>query len=159
MPRVLIADDNSHLRQALKALLLRRDGWSVCGEAADGEEVVRMAAELNPDVILLDFQMPVLNGLIAAGRILRANPDMPIVFYTLHQNHFIEQQALAMGVRKVISKGDVITSLMTSIEEVVKSEAKPTGPLRIREDALGSPEVSETRSESQPDKSNGVQKN
>jgi DNA-binding NarL/FixJ family response regulator len=117
-----------------------------------------MAAELNPDVILLDFQMPELNGLIAAGRILRANPQMPIVFYTLHQNHFIEAQALALGVRKVISKGDVITSLISSIEEVLNPAAKPTGPLRIREDALAPPDGPDPRPEPNPQKPNGAQK-
>lgn len=124
MPRVLIADDNQFLRDALKAVVFdRRKNWTVCGEASDGGEAVAMAAELHPDVILLDFQMPVMNGLNAAEKILHESPSVPIVLYTLHKNSLLESQAKSLGVRTVLSKADSFSDLVASLEIILGAEA------------------------------------
>jgi DNA-binding NarL/FixJ family response regulator len=70
MARILIADDQESTRRALKTSIGTHPGWRVCGEAGDGREVVAKAAELHPDLVVLDFRMPVANG-IKAGSELR----------------------------------------------------------------------------------------
>lgn len=118
MPRVLIADDNESIRQALRGMFAG-DDWCVCGEASNGVEAVQMAATLKPDVVLLDFQMPVMNGLDAAKQIVKNHPTLPVAMYTLHQNTRFEKQAQAYGVRKVISKTDVFSALIPSLLEII----------------------------------------
>jgi CheY-like chemotaxis protein len=122
--RVLIAEDNQAIRDAVRGLL-QKDGWSVTA-AENGEIAVEMAAKINPDVVLRDFQMPVMNGLEAAARIARAHPTMPIAMYTLHENPIFQAQALASGVKKVISKSEVLTSLVQSLSEIVRPEEPST---------------------------------
>ena len=75
MPRVLIADDHTVLRHGLRLILNQADGLTVVGEAADGEEAIALALELQPDVILMDLNMPELNGLEATRQILQENPE------------------------------------------------------------------------------------
>lgn len=122
MPRVLIVDDNRVIRQALRSMF--SGGWIVCGEAENGEQAVTMAAELRPDVTLLDFQMPVMNGLDAAKKILEDNPAMPIAMYTLHQNLVFESAALAVGVRRVVSKADIFSALIPALQEMLDSDCR-----------------------------------
>ena len=74
--RILIADDSAKVREMLKALLETRTGWQVCAEAANGLESVEKAAELKPDVIILDLSMPEVDGLQAAVRIAAASPHV-----------------------------------------------------------------------------------
>lgn len=124
MPRVLIADDNQFLRDALKAVVFeKKNNWTVCGEAANGGEAVEMAAKLHPDVILLDFQMPVMNGLSAAKQILYDSPSVPIILYTLHKNALLESQAKSVGVRTVVSKAESFSDLMANLEIILGAEA------------------------------------
>ncbi|HXF13437.1 MAG TPA: response regulator transcription factor [Terriglobales bacterium] len=130
MPRVLIADDNSTLREALKNILVSRDGWVIAAEASNGAEAVELAATSEPDVILLDFQMPVMNGLDAAKKIIAKNPAIPVAMYTLHQGDFFESQAKAVGVRKVILKTDLFSALSTSLHELVDRRAGDTQQTR-----------------------------
>jgi len=95
--------------------------WSVCGEAANGLEAVQLTAKLMPDVVLMDFQMPIMNGLEAAREIARNHP-VPIAMYTMHQNPLFETQAQAFGVRRVISKTNVFTALIPSLREIVEKD-------------------------------------
>jgi DNA-binding NarL/FixJ family response regulator len=79
----LIADDRELMRTALKAIFALRPHWQVCGEASDGAEAVAKAAQLQPDIIILHFKMPLGDGIRAASEILLAMPSIPIVMYTL----------------------------------------------------------------------------
>ncbi len=120
MTRVLIADDNPGVRKALREIFLSADGgWCVCGEAANGLEAVHLVAKLKPDVVLLDFQMPVMNGLDAAREISKNDPSLPIAMYTLHESPILEKQAQAFGVRKVISQTDIFSALMPSLTDLL----------------------------------------
>lgn len=130
MPRVLIADDNEALRRAIKNLLAEDDGWIIAGEATNGAEAVELAGTTEPDVVLLDFQMPTMNGLDAAKKIVASNPSVPIAMYTLHQSEFFESQAKAAGVRKVISKTDLFSSLPSSLNKLVEESKRDPGHTR-----------------------------
>lgn len=123
MPRVLLADDSESIRKALRDVI-RREGWDVCGQASNGEEAVAMAAELAPDLVVLDFLMPTMNGLAAAEKILQANPRLPIILYTLHTDQFLEQKAQQIGLYKIVSKHDVVSELIASIESSLSDSSK-----------------------------------
>src|SRR5215831_7501779 len=130
MQTILLAEDNEALRHAVKIALQKREGWSVCGEASNGREAVEMATALRPDLVVLDFRMPVLNGLLAAAEILDARPSACIILYTLHADARLESQAKALGVRHVISKTEPFSVLLACVEELL-APASPVGPLAI----------------------------
>ncbi|MFZ3201620.1 MAG: response regulator transcription factor [Candidatus Acidiferrales bacterium] len=115
MARILIADDSEFLRTHVRAFL-QRPGWFLCGEAANGRQAVLMASQLKPDAIVLDFAMPMLNGIEAAREILKALPSVPIVLYTVYRNPHLERDAIEAGIRKVISKGEGQDALIASLQ-------------------------------------------
>src|SRR6185503_2663142 len=100
--RILIADDHEILRNGMRVLLEREPGWVVCGQATTGNDVVAMAIELKPDVILLDISMPGMNGLQAARQIRRSVPS-PIVFVSLHDTPDFEREAINAGASGFVS--------------------------------------------------------
>ncbi len=130
MPKILIADDSDDTRAFLKNALTVH-GWTVCGEASNGRQAVLRAAELKPDLIVLDFSMPMLNGVEAAREILRVTPGVAIVFFTLHKNAQLDAEALRVGVRKVVSKADGLPALLAGIDELFSPANPPVGPLGI----------------------------
>jgi DNA-binding NarL/FixJ family response regulator len=95
------------MRRSLRKLLEQRDEWSVCSEAANGREAIEKAQQSSPDVIVLDFQMPEMNGLDAAREIRRRSPQIPILMVTLHMSPQLAQQARTIGIRGACDKNDV----------------------------------------------------
>ena len=103
--RILIADDDASIRRLLRRLIESHDGWSVCGDAQDGHDAVGKAAQLNPDVIVLDLAMPQMNGLQAAREISRQTPDIPLLLLTVqHVSKELTNEALHAGFKGAISK-------------------------------------------------------
>ncbi len=82
--RILVVDDNASVRRHLRGLLEEHKGWCVCDEARDGQDAVDRFHQVQPDVIVLDFQMPELNGLEAARIITQLSPRIPILMLTLY---------------------------------------------------------------------------
>src|SRR3984885_16186680 len=82
--RILIADDHDLLRRGVKTLLQSHAGWEICGEAVTGREAVTKADQLRPDVVILDINMPDLNGVDAAKRIRRVLPETEILILSVH---------------------------------------------------------------------------
>ena len=103
MVKILIADDSTLIRPMLAAAFSAREDWTICGEAANGRQAVVLALQLRPDLIILDFFMPMLSGLQAAEQILLMMPLVPIVLYTMYDNAQMEVEAKKIGIRKVIS--------------------------------------------------------
>ena len=116
MARILIADDRESMRTALKAMFVMRPHWEICGEAEDGREAVAKATELQPDVIVLDFRMPLSDGLQAASQISESMPATPIVMYTLYKTDELEVAAKLVGARCVVAKEDGFRNLLSAIE-------------------------------------------
>ena len=116
MLRILIADDVPMVRAGLKMLLEMHKGWSVCGEAGDGQDAVQKALALTPDVILLDVSMPNLNGLQAAELIHKDLPDANIYFVTQHHSLEMARAAADAGARGYIAKVQIPTDLIPVIE-------------------------------------------
>ena len=97
--RILIADDSPTVRAGLKLLLQYHADWIVCGEAEDGQDAVKKAAELQPDVILLDISMPAMDGLSAAEIIRRDSPNCEILIVTHFESLDLARCAAQTGVR------------------------------------------------------------
>jgi DNA-binding NarL/FixJ family response regulator len=116
LTRILIADDRELMRSALKAIFALRPHWQVCGEASDGAEVVAMASQLQPDLIILDFKMPLADGIRAASEILIAMPSIPIVMYTLYKTDELESAAKLVGVRAVVAKEHGVRNLLSAVD-------------------------------------------
>ena len=102
--RILIADDHKSAIREIRTLLGANPEWEVCGEAADGQEALAKANEMHPDVLVLDFAMPLMNGLMAAQEITKVQPTVPIVLNTLYNSPQVELEAKKHGIRKVVEK-------------------------------------------------------
>jgi CheY-like chemotaxis protein len=127
--KILIADDSSSARRALKRFLESYSvQWKVCAEAADGLEAVHKAMESRPDVIIMDLQMPVMDGMSASARIAKSLPRTPILMNTVHKSGYVDSEAMKVGVRQVLAKSDP-ESLLRAIERLLGEKPKPIPPL------------------------------
>jgi len=122
--RILIADDHSLVRKVLKTTLENYSDWEGCGQATNGLEAVQKAAELRPDLIILDFAMPVMDGLGAARRILSASPSVPILIFTNYYFPSLLVEADSVGVRQVIDKGVAGNELLFAVETVLNGKGQ-----------------------------------
>jgi DNA-binding NarL/FixJ family response regulator len=116
--RILIVDDSAPVLNSVKFVLESVPDWVVGGEAHDGREAIDKVALLNPDLVLLDFSMPVMNGLDAARELSRIRPDLPIVMFT--DSPEIEREAMLCGCRRVVSKTTVLL-LISVIHDIFAS--------------------------------------
>jgi two-component system, NarL family, response regulator NreC len=117
--RVLIADDHVIVRQALR-LLLELEGLEVVGEAGDGAQAVKLAAQCTPQVALLDRLMPVLSGVEAAREIRRVSPSIGVVLLTSRTDEQGVLDALEAGIRGCVPKAHDSRELMAAIREVAR---------------------------------------
>ena len=120
--RVLVADDQPAIRKRVCLTLASRIALEACQEAADGAEAVEMARDFNPDLIILDITMPVMNGLDAARRIRQFAPETPILILTMHKSRQLMEEALRIGVRGYIVKAEAGQSLLAAVQAVLQSE-------------------------------------
>src|SRR5580658_6754650 len=114
--RVLIVDDNQDIRTAVRHLLESQNRFEICGEAVDGKDAIAKAEALNPDLIVLDLSMPVMNGMEAARILSQTKPNVPIILFTLHGDLAIQAAALKLGIRAVVSKTEMSGLLSQALE-------------------------------------------
>ncbi len=119
---VLLVDDHSLVRRGFRKILEDEPDIAVAGEAKDGEEAVRLASELKPQVIVMDCAMPGMNGLQATRRILEKNPQTLVLMLSMHPEDTLVRQALAAGARGYILKNAVDLELGAAIRRVVAGE-------------------------------------
>jgi two-component system, NarL family, response regulator NreC len=101
---ILIVDDSAQLRYALRSWIEREKDWEICGEAENGKAAVEKVKELRPDVVILDLEMPVMNGLEAGREIAQLSPDTAMVMFTMHCSEQLVKAARAVGIKEVVSK-------------------------------------------------------
>jgi DNA-binding NarL/FixJ family response regulator len=116
--RVLIADDHPLFRNGMHALLSAESGVEVAGEATSGEEAVAMAADLQPDVVLMDIQMPGLSGIEATRRILHTSPHIRVLIVTMFEDDQSVFMAMRAGARGYVLKGVRPEDMLRAIQTV-----------------------------------------
>jgi DNA-binding NarL/FixJ family response regulator len=116
---VVLADDHPILRQGLKSLL-EQQGFAVLGDASDGHEAIKLAQKHHPDVAVLDYSMPLLNGVDAAKEILQAYPRTKVIMLTVHRDDQYVLEALRAGVKGYVLKAEAATALVEAIREVCR---------------------------------------
>ncbi len=119
--RILVVDDNPSVRRYLRGVLEQHRGWRVCDEARNGQDAVDRFWKIRPDVIVLDFLMPEMNGLDAARIISRLSPATPILMVTLDLSKQLSEEARKVGVRGACGKSDV-SSLMYAVGALLRKE-------------------------------------
>jgi DNA-binding NarL/FixJ family response regulator len=117
---VLVVDDHAGWRGRLCIELQKSARWRIVGEAADGLQAVRQAQALEPDLILLDIGLPVLNGLDAARRIIAANPRSRILFLSEHRSWNVVEAACAIGARGYVCKTDGACRLVIAMDALME---------------------------------------
>jgi len=126
--RILVADDHEIVRHGLRRLLESQPEWEVCGEAESGREAVEKAVRLKPDVVILDFSMPGLNGAEAARQILKVLPRSEVIILTMHDSDHLLREALEVGVRGYVLKSDAMTDMISAVQAMLlhKSYLSPS---------------------------------
>lgn len=119
---VLIADDHLLIRQGLRNLLETQEGIKILGEAVDGIEAVNKTLEMNPDILLLDINMPRMNGIEALTAIKKENPNQKIIILTIHNSKEYIQETINRGANGYISKNADIMILKDAIVRVHQGE-------------------------------------
>lgn len=119
---VLLADDHSLVRRGFRRILEDDPSIVVVGEASDGEEAIRLAAELRPQVIVMDCAMPGTSGLVATRRILEQAPDAAILMLSMHAEDTLVRQAIAAGARGYILKSALDLDLAAAVSRVAAGE-------------------------------------
>jgi DNA-binding NarL/FixJ family response regulator len=117
--RILVADDHAVVRKGLRSILESRTGWEVCGEAVNGREAVALALSTRPDIVVMDINMPELNGLEATRQIAGALADVRILILTAHDSEQLVLGTLSSGARGFVRKADAGEDLIEAVETLL----------------------------------------
>jgi two-component system response regulator NreC len=117
MPTIILADDHPVVRQGIR-ILLERENFEIVGEAVNGIEAVRLAEKYQPDIVVLDMAMPVMNGITAVPQIRDVSPRSKVVLLTMYTEEHHVLQALRAGVKACVTKTQAVEHLISAIREV-----------------------------------------
>jgi DNA-binding NarL/FixJ family response regulator len=126
--KVLLADDHALFRRGLRSMLALEDDILIVGEAADGQEAQELAAELHPDIVLLDINMPRVTGIQAAQELRRAHPRLGIVMLTMFAEEEIVEEALAAGADGYLRKDTPFDDLVATVRATAERRAAAPVP-------------------------------
>jgi DNA-binding NarL/FixJ family response regulator len=104
------------------AILSSRPNIQICGEASNGKEAIEKARELQPDLIILDVTMPVLDGINSAKEIRKFLPEVPILFFSMHNGVYLVHEAKLAGVQGFVSKTDARATLLDAVDALAKKQ-------------------------------------
>ena len=120
--RLLFADDHEIVRRGLESLVSERPGWEVVGQASDGRQAVQLSAKLKPDIVILDFAMPILNGVETTRQILADNPETRVLILSMHESEQIVREVLEAGAQGYLLKSDAGRDLVRAIEALLDNK-------------------------------------
>lgn len=118
MPRILLVDDHAVVRRGVASIIERNGIGTVCGEAENGEEAIRKAKELKPDIVLMDISMPKMGGIEATKQIRRFAPHLKIIILTMHDSRQVAEIAKEAGADRVIDKSQAEEQLVRAVKEL-----------------------------------------
>jgi DNA-binding NarL/FixJ family response regulator len=121
--RILIADDHQVVRYGLRAILEVREGWEIVAEAADGKEAIDKAVATEPDVAIIDYSLPVMNGLEATRQIRARMPGTEVLVFTMHDSDVLVGELLAAGARAYLLKSEAKEHLVAAVESLAGHKA------------------------------------
>ena len=119
MPRVLVVDDHAVIRRGVQGILSSYPEWDLCGEADNGQDAIRLAGELAPEVVIMDVSMPGMNGLEATRIIHEVLPDTKVLLLTLHSSSEFVRSAFRAGARGYVLKSDAENELVRALNVVI----------------------------------------
>ncbi len=120
--RICLADDHEVVRKGFRALLEKQPDCEVIGEATDGQQIIKMARELNPDVVVMDVSLPNLNGIEATRQIKAQNPSIKILALSVHTRGSVAGQVIKAGATAYLPKSSTVKELMEAIHAVMKNQ-------------------------------------
>jgi len=120
--KILVADDHELMRRGVRSLLEAEAGWKVVGEANNGQELLKKAQELKPDIVVLDIGMPLLNGLEASRRLKKVLPEVKILILSMHDSEQMARAVLEAGARGYVTKADTARDLVLAIEALRRNK-------------------------------------
>lgn len=115
---MLIADDHEAIRKGVRTILQTRADVEICGEASNGSEAVQLAIQTKPALIILDLTMPVMGGFAAAKELRQLLPEIPILFYSMHDGTQLIKEAKQAGVRGFVSKSRISETLLDAVDAI-----------------------------------------
>jgi PAS domain S-box-containing protein len=120
--RILIADDHEVMRRGVRGLIEGHEEWAICGEAVEGKEVVEKYRKLNPDLVILDINMPGLTGIDAAQEIRRDNPLAKILFFSVHESPQMMREVIKAGAHGYVAKSRAGHDLVDAVRNVLEGK-------------------------------------
>jgi DNA-binding NarL/FixJ family response regulator len=114
--RILIADDHQAIRQGLRSLLGSHANWQIVGEACDGHDALRLARDTQPDIAVIDYSLPLMNGVELTRAIKRELPRTEVLVYTMHEREDLVIDVLRAGARGYVLKSDTGPHLIAAVE-------------------------------------------
>ncbi len=136
MTRILIADDHEVVRSGLRAILEAHEGWEVVAEAENGKDAIAKAVETKPDVAIIDYSLPLMNGIEATRQIRARVPEAEILIFTMHDSDVLVGELLEAGARAYLLKSDAKQYLIAAVEAL--ADHKPFFTGRVSEHLLNS---------------------
>jgi DNA-binding NarL/FixJ family response regulator len=127
--RILIADDHEVVRSGLRSIVEAREGWHVVAEASNGKEAVTKALETKPDVAIVDYSLPIFNGVEVTRQIRLRVPEVEVLIFTMHESDALIVDLLQAGARACIQKSDARQHLIAAIETLAVHKPFFTGKL------------------------------
>ncbi len=132
MTRILIADDHEVVRSGLRSILEAHGGWEVVAEARDGKEAISKAVETAPDIAIIDYSLPIMNGVEATRQIRARLPTTEILIFTMHDSDALIGELLEAGARGYLLKSDAKQHLIAAVESLADHEPFFTGRVSRR---------------------------
>jgi DNA-binding NarL/FixJ family response regulator len=136
MVRILIADDHEVVRSGLRKILEAQPNWEVVAESGDGKDAINKATETKPDIAVLDYSLPLVNGIEATRQIRARLPKTEVLIFTMHDNETLIQELLKAGARGYLLKSDAKRHLIAAVESLAAH--KPFFTAKVSEALLDS---------------------
>jgi DNA-binding NarL/FixJ family response regulator len=127
MTRILIADDHDVVRSGVRTILEAHEGWEVVGEATDGKQAVDQALAIRPDIVILDYGLPLMNGVEVTRQIRTRLPGVEVLIFTMHDTDSLVRDVLEAGARGFLLKSDARQFLVSAVESLAAHKPFFTG--------------------------------
>ena len=124
---ILIADDHDVVRSGLRAILESHEGWEVVAEADNGKDAIALAVEKSPNVAIVDYSLPLINGIEVARNIKVRHVDTEVLIFTMHDSDMLVREAFQAGARAFLLKSDARQHLLTAVESLLNHRPFFTG--------------------------------